>query len=133
MAPAASYSVLEYLYRDAGNWKTHGAVLLHGVDPEAQDALRACLDWNAQFVAEQVLLPALQDRHWAEHEDEPNTLDHAFHEFVGLRSASTEEVALLADAGNLEAMLLRFSAAAGHWDVRNSRFYSAGVFLWDAC
>lgn len=58
------HSVLEYMYRDAGNWKTHATVLLTGKVENGELLVRSCLDWAEQFIPEQVQLPALHQRHF---------------------------------------------------------------------
>lgn len=56
-----SYSVLEYRYRDAANYKVEGRVLLRGsATAEDLQAFRSKLDADDQFVAEQVGLPSLR-------------------------------------------------------------------------
>lgn len=75
------FCVFEYLYRDAGNWKTHGVLLLEGNCDGVLPALVSCLEWNNQFVAEQVGIPPLQKQHFIECGEGPSDLDHAFHEF----------------------------------------------------
>ncbi|MNM62158.1 hypothetical protein D3C81_734810 [compost metagenome] len=116
------YAVLEYLYRDAGNWKTHGAVLLSGKVRDSGAAIRSCLEQGEFFVPEQVLLPALHQQHWRDHEDGPNDLDHAFHEFTVLRDAREEDLLSLSPCGSLVRLVSRFVAAQGRWDVRCSRY-----------
>jgi hypothetical protein len=115
----AHHTIFEYLYRDAGNFKTHGALLLTGSVPDAEPALRRCLDWDNQFVAEQVRVPSLCPAHWESVGDGPSDLDHAFHEFVCLRPATAKELTL-PHGGSLQALLARMQAAAGCWDVRLS-------------
>src|SRR3546814_7151001 len=44
------FTVFEYMYRDAGNFKTEGRLLLSGMDPEAEAVIRGCLEWGDQFV-----------------------------------------------------------------------------------
>ncbi len=51
------FTLFEYMYRDAGNFKTTGRLLLSGQDPQAEGAIRRCLDWGDQFVAEQIGVP----------------------------------------------------------------------------
>ncbi len=116
------FAVLEYMYRDAGNWKTYGAVLLRGKVRDNGAVLRSCLEQSELFVPEQVLLPALHQQHWGDHEDGPNDLDHAFHEFVGLRDAREEDLLLLSPCGSLVQLVSLFVAAQGRWDVRCSRY-----------
>lgn len=117
---ANDYCVFDYMYRDAGNWKTYGALLLAGDADEAGAPLRQCLEWEDLFVAEQVGVASLCARHWADHNAEPSDLDHAYHEFVGLRRATDEEVAAMPLAGSLHELIDRMRAAAGRWDVSMS-------------
>lgn len=116
----SSYCVFEYRYRDAGNWKTYGLLLLSGTAPGKREAIRECCDSDGLFVAEQVGIPPLCEKHWADCGDGPSELDHAYHEFVDLRPASEEEIAALPVAGTLGATLERMRVAAGRWDVRFS-------------
>src|SRR3546814_15151748 len=81
------FTVCEYMYRDAGNFKTEGRLLLSGMDPEAGAVIRGCLEWGDQFVAEQVGVPALCEDHWDSVGEDPSDLDHTYHEFVCLRPA----------------------------------------------
>jgi len=121
-----AYSMFEYFYRDGGNWKTFGRVLLSGYRRDADSSLRTCLEWGNQFVAEQVGIPALHEAHFRSCGDGPSHLDHAFHEFLRLRPATPEQIAALPAALPLENLISRFQAAAGHWDVTKSPYYAAG-------
>ena len=120
--PACSdlYCVFEYMYRDAGNWKTYGALLLAGDADGAEEALRGCLEWGDLFVAEQVGVPSLCEEHFAACSDGPSDLDHAYHEFLDLRRATSKEVSMLPVAEPRENLMARFRAAKGCWDVRLS-------------
>lgn len=109
-------TVFEYMYRDAGNFKTEGRLLLEGRDPSAEGVIRSCLEYADQFVAEQIGVPALCEGHWKSVGDGPSDLDHAYHEFVALRPAR-EEDSILAPWGSLESMVGRMRSAAGKWDV----------------
>ncbi len=113
----SSYCVFEYMYRDAGNWKTHGALLLAGDAQGVRNVLRECLECDDLFVAEQVGVPSLCEEHFAACGEGPSDLDHAYHEFVDLRSARKEEVGMLAVAGSLDDLMTRMRAAAGRWNV----------------
>ena len=109
-------TVFEYMYRDAGNFKTVGRLLLSGRDANAEAAIRACLEWSSQFVAEQVGVPALCQQHWDSVGEDPSELDHAYHEFVRLRPAKKTDMTLR-EWGSLTAMVKGMQAAAGKWDV----------------
>ena len=108
------------MYRDAGNWKTYGALLLAGDADGAGEALRGCLESDDLFVAEQVGVPSLCEEHFAACSDGPSDLDHAYHEFLDLRRATSEDVSMLPVAGPLEDLIARFRAARERWDVRLS-------------
>jgi hypothetical protein len=113
------YSIFEYIYRDGGNFKTAGRLLLTGQDPQAESAIRACLEWGDQFVAEQIGVPALCEEHWESVSEDPSDLDHAYHEFVRLRPVVAADKTL-PEWGSLAMMVSRMQAAAGKWDVRLS-------------
>ncbi|MBJ6979449.1 hypothetical protein [Luteimonas sp. MC1895] len=110
------FTVFEYVYRDAGNFKTSGRLLLSGQDTNAEAAIRGCLEWSDQFVAEQIGVPALCNEHWESVGEDLSDLDHAFHEFVGLRDATKEDLTLTV-WGSLELVVGRMQIAAGKWDV----------------
>ena len=112
--------VFEYLYRDAGNWKTYGSFRLKADvhSPNCIGAcLRDCLESGELFVAEQVSIPSLCEQHWADCGDGPSDLDHAFHEFVGLRQATFRDFDLPELALTTSELLARFEAASFRWDV----------------
>lgn len=112
-------SIFEYMYRDGGNFKTHGRLLLSGCDAAAEREVIRCLDWGSQFIAEQVGIPSLCQEHWRAVGEGPSDLDHSFHEFVRLR-ATTDEAADLSVWGSIEMLVARMRSAAGRWDVRLS-------------
>lgn len=98
------YSVFEYLYRDAGNYKTHARVLLRGrADAEDLATIRLALE-DDTFVPTRIGLPALHEQHWldcgSQFDDE---LDHPFHEFIALRPAQPDDIESLTAAGPLSS------------------------------
>ena len=113
-------AVFEYMYRDGGNWKTFGELLLDGMDSGAEAQFRATLEWGDQFVAEQVDVPPLQEMHFIDCQSGPSDLDHAFHEFVGIRDATMEDLERLEICGDVADLLARFKKASRHWDVQLS-------------
>lgn len=109
-------TVFEYLYRDAGNFKTWGRLLLSGEASDAEVRVRRCLEWGDQFVAEQIGVPSLCDEHWEAVGEGPSDLDHAFHEFAALRRAAKDERTLPV-WGELSELIDRMEKAARRWDV----------------
>lgn len=104
------YSVLEYRYRDAANYKVEGRVLLTGsASAEELQAIRSRLETDDLFVAEQVGLPSLRHALWASsgsHFD--SDVDHAWHEFIGLRPAEENELNELEPAGSVAELARAF-------------------------
>lgn len=87
------YTVFEYLYRDAGNYKAWGSVLLTGTVTPVQEAeFRKLLDGGEFFVAEKVGIPPLNRELWT-WSGGPTEGDHGFHEFYGFRTAVGEDLA----------------------------------------
>ena len=121
-----SNCIFEYRYRDAGNWKTEGAVILSGqIDTAIVDAIRKTLDAGELFIPEQVGLEPLQNQHFFAHKSAPDDdMDHAFHEFIGVRAIhSTNDLQYPKLAITLESLVARFEAAGRQgWNVSLSPF-----------
>lgn len=104
------YTVFEYLYRDAGNYKAWGSVLLTGMVTPVQEAeFRKLLDGGEFFVAEKVGIPPLNRELWA-WSGGPTEDDHGFHEFHGFRPAQEEDLREPV-WGRVEGLLGAFEAA----------------------
>lgn len=85
------FSVFDYLYCDAGNYKAWGGLLLKGNASAAEaEALQACLNGGEFFIAEQVGVPALYEELW-HYSDVPTEDDHVWHTFHALRPATPDE------------------------------------------
>lgn len=115
ISPASKeHCVFEYQYRDASNYKAWGEMLLSGVPSQNDIAtLRARLESDVYFVAEQVGIPALYQQLWDF--GGPNCDDHALHEFVALREANEDEIKSLRLFGSLSDLLKAFEAVT-MWD-----------------
>ena len=116
------FCIFEYMYRDAGNWKTFGLLLMKGNCEGMQGVLEACLEWENQFVAEQVDVPPLHRKHFSDCGEGPSDLDHAFHEFLCLRPATNEEQVDMQAHCTLQDFIVRMQESAGHWDVTLSPY-----------
>lgn len=120
MPSCLNFTVFEYLYRDAANYKAWGSLLLEGsISPEAKNGLMQCLVSEEFFVAEQVSIPALYEGLYA-YSGEPTVDDHAFHEFSEIRPATPEEVGAMTPWGSVTNLVGAFLAAKERWDVRLS-------------
>ncbi len=111
MNPDGEYSMFEYLYRDAGNYKTHGRVLLRGrVLTEDDAAIRRALD-DDTFNHDAVGLPSLHAQHWSDCGSEfAAELDHPLHELTALRAARPDEIEGLSADGSIAQL-----AASPSW------------------
>lgn len=116
------YCIFEYFYCDAGNWSTTGVLLLTQAATDAATSdIENTLEPNQLFVAEQVGIPSLCPKHFADcGATGPSDLDHAFHTFATLRTATQEEILTLPIFGRLNDLVQAFLSTKGHWDVRLS-------------
>lgn len=111
------YSVFEYLYRDADNFKAYGEVLLSGAATDAnQTEIQSMLAYEENFVAEQVGLPVLYLKLW-KYSNGATRADHAFHEFVRLREANENDFDAMPLWGSLSALMGKLKNAEREWDV----------------
>lgn len=108
------WTAFDYLYRDAGNFKAYGTIVLQGrVSDDDQLAFRKRLESSQFFVAEQLGVPPLYETlyQWS---DGPTKADHCWHEFVEFR----ECVDLPEDAESVvpaQEFVDRFKAVSS-WD-----------------
>lgn len=117
---ASNYSVFTYLYRDAGNYKVPGLLLLLGTFTAAHDAaIRSACDGGELFVSEQVCISTLYAELYI-YSNGPTIDDHGFHEFHGLRSATRDDALLLPLWGSLDDLVARFRAVQ-YWDCTRSQ------------
>ena len=117
------WSVFEYQYRDGGNYKAWGSVLLEG-DASSVDvnALQERLESGEFFIAEQVGVPAVYRDLW-EFSGGPTEDDHVWHEFREIRAATPEEVGGK-PWGTVAELVSRFKKVqvwseelSPHWDL----------------
>jgi hypothetical protein len=102
----SAYTVFEYLYRDGGNFKFWGTVLVKGTfSEEVQNTITSCLIDGLWFVAQDVGLPELFEgvTKWG-----PSDLDHPWHEMAELRPATESEINELDCHGTLGELVNAF-------------------------
>ena len=98
---------IEYLYRDASNWKQGNECIIQGtIDEAGINAIMASLNEGKYFIPRAVGLPETRFGTW-------NEDDHSYFELdkTGF-SLTNEEPTVDVDA---ETLVARFKAAAGHW------------------
>jgi hypothetical protein len=109
------FSIFEYLYRDASNYKAWGKLLLSGtVSESCVITLQQCLESEEFFIAEQVGIPPLYKELW-NLSGGPTNDDHAFHTFFKLRPATAEEIATFPLWGELSLLLTSFRQVDNQW------------------
>ena len=108
--------VMEYLYRDANNFKAFGQILLSGKVSEDYIAqIKSSLDFGEYFVAEQVDVPVLYPQLW-QYSNGPTAADHAYHELAGIHPASEREIESMTLWGEASTLLDNFLNSAQHWN-----------------
>lgn len=109
------WTLFEYLYRDAGNFKAFGCVALEGrIDPADEQAIRAELDSGEYFIAEQIGVPPLYEElyQWS---GGPTASDHWWHELVRFRESASPTRGCT-KGGNAADFVRRFTSL-NHWDI----------------
>lgn len=120
----SNYSVFEYLYRDASNWKSWGKLLLIGSFTSDEYAhMEAKLDIRQFFIPEQIGIPPLL-RTLNKSSTETTSDDHVWHEYIALRTATIEEIQNGSCWGTTQSLLDRICAVA-QWDITQSQAYNA--------
>lgn len=116
-------TIFEYRYRDAGNFKAFGEVVLNGgLTFGEMEAVRCRLSGDGFFIAEQLGLPPLYEQlyRWS---GGRTSNDHCWHEFVGISTVADEEKPAQAlawgDAKDFVARLLSTET----WDESLSRHF----------
>jgi len=102
-----NYTILEYQYRDAGNYKAFGELLIEGeMTPNDLAALIPYLYDGEYFIPEEVGIPSLQPKLWDENSG-PNEDDHEWHTFENIKEVNSED-RKLSVWGTKEGLIQRF-------------------------
>ena len=107
-------AAFEYRYRDGGNFKAYGWIVLdRPLNPSEERLVRSCLESGEFFIAEQIGIPPLYEQlyQWS---NGPTLSDHCWHELVGFHELPT----LPAKAFSMisaRSIVARF-AAVQQWD-----------------
>lgn len=119
-----NHSVFEYLYRDAGNFKSWATLLLIGkVTPTEVLGVRDKLDGGEFFIPEQIGVPALCQNLWRSGIS-PTADDHPWHEYFELRAATIDEINTLPTWGLAQCLLDRMNNVSA-WNIDQSLAYNA--------
>ena len=126
-------TIFEYCYRDAGNFKAFGTLLLDGTVPSHLEAqVRSALQDGQFFIAEQIgVLPLYNQLYkWSGGAIEA---DHCWHEFVGFKETDNTDSSIEC-AGTAAEFAARFASVAQwneelspHFGFFRSRVFSANT------
>lgn len=118
-----NFSVFDYGYRDASNYKAWGSLLLQGLTSNSDiEDLSSHFDSGEFFIAEQLGIPPLYADLW-ELSSGPSVDDHVWHTFYELRPATAEEinVQVFDTVKNLISKIKAVKAwnlsLSPHWDI----------------
>lgn len=113
-----SLTHFEYCYRDASNFKAHGAIAVDGsLFTNEREAILMRLESKEFFIAEQVGLPALYENLYR-FSSGATSDDHCWHEFVAFHDMSADENDLEI-WGAASTLIQNFSSVA-EWNCRLS-------------
>lgn len=117
------FSIFEYLYRDASNYKSWGTLVLRG-EATASDlgVLKSKFESGEFFIAEQLGIPTLYAELW-EFSNGPSIDDHVWHSFFKLRPVTDEDMTEPV-FGTVKNLVAKISAVkewnpelSPHWDI----------------
>ena len=81
-------TLLEYLYRDASNYKQHGSVVFRGTI--SLKDIRPLLIDGEYFIPSQAGIPDLQHKFKDQGFEYPTEDDHAWHEILSMRATEKQ-------------------------------------------
>jgi hypothetical protein len=118
-----NFSIFEYLYRDASNYKVWGTLILQGTSTASDlEVLKSSFESGEFFIAEQLGIPPLYADLWA-FSDGPSIDDHVWHSFHALRMATEEDITEPI-FGTVEDLISKIGAVkewepelSPHWDI----------------
>ena len=112
-----TFSIFEYLYRDASNYKSWGIALLEGqLSTKEVATMVKHFDSGLYFVAEQIGIPTLYGELLLLSGGCSTVDDHSFHEFHGLHIATTDDVNNLPKWGQASELLSRIQGIK-YWNA----------------
>lgn len=119
------WSAFDYMYRDAGNFKAFGTIILEGpLSAADQELICSRLSSQEFFIAEQVGVPPLYQElyRWS---GGATSSDHCWHEFVGFRESAAPERD--SDRIKTKEFVSRFTAVKSWNETRSPHFALDGV------
>jgi hypothetical protein len=115
-----TYTLFEYLYRDAGNFKAHGMILLSGQISQAERGLiESKLESGEFFIAEQIGIRPLYDALY-QYSGGMTDQDHVWHSSEGFRAPTGEDLIDSMDCWGTVHQFVEMFARVERWSLRLS-------------
>lgn len=114
-------TIFEYLYRDAGNFKSHGSVLLSGqISQSERDLIEGKLESGEFFIAEQIGVEPLYEELY-KFSGGMIQQDHVWHSFGGFRDVSDDDQIDDTECWGTTSEFTKKFASVDGWNLRLSR------------
>jgi hypothetical protein len=109
-------TAFDYMYRDAGNFKAHGSILISGrLSGGEKSRILDAMEANEFFIAEQLAIPPLYDALF-QYSDGRISSDHAWHSFCGFRELDPVQALPEPIWGQTHELVAAFEQI-GEWDI----------------
>lgn len=119
--------LFNYVYRDAGNFKAHGSLLLAGkLSQKQQTEIVMKLESQEFFIAEQIGVKPLYGALY-EFSGGMTHEDHVWHSFVGFEKVMSDSQMVEVDFWGTAAELLRRFRNVDGWSLRLSPHWGAAA------
>jgi len=111
-----AFYTFNYIYRDAGNYKAYGAILLYGeIDSDYLQEVTSLFESDEFFIPQQLNIPTLYFDLF-NLSDGPTEDDHGFHEFLDLVPSTIRDRSKLYYWGTTKKFLSTLQKINKSWD-----------------
>lgn len=116
-------TAINYLYRDADNYKIANRAVVKGeMTPAQWDVIKSCLDAGEYFIPSLLGLPETRFSRWDE------SVDHIWFEMEGCEQARPDE---MPEDIDVEQLVERFMFCKGQWEQLNFQVESGVPLAWN--
>lgn len=120
-----THSLLEYQYRDGGNFKTRRVVAFDGaITTDQIGQVVKALESREFFIAEQIDLPPLYESLYAWSRGHRTRQDHCWHEFVSIQPVTGRAPRQIASLGPINSFVRKVGSIK-EWDESLSPHFKA--------
>jgi hypothetical protein len=116
-----NFTIFEYLYRDAGNFKSYGSILLLGqISRTEHGVIERKMESGEFFIAEQIGVKALYKELY-KFSGGMTQQDHVWHSFVEFRGVNDDDHIDDMEVWGTVVDFIKKFASIGEWNLRLSR------------